>query len=120
VNVRVSTTGTLTSYDAKFSGTSSACPVACGLIATKLQYNRTWTWQDVRNWLRNSVGTANTSTPQFFTGVESVTANDANWANVNSLEGGSPIVIWDALTGNEPFQGTLSMSNVSFRGFVTK
>jgi len=120
VNARVSTTGALTSYDAKFSGTSSACPVACGLIATKLQYNRTWTWQDVRNWLRNSVGTANTSTPQFFTGVESVTANDANWVNVNSLEGGSPIVIWDALTGNEPFQGTLSMSNVSFRGFVTK
>jgi hypothetical protein len=116
-NARVSNS-VLTSYDEAFGGTSSACPVACGLIATKLQYNRTWTWQDVRNWLRNNVGTANTS--QFFTGVESVSANDANWANVNSLEGGDPIVIWDSLTGNEPFQGTLSMSNVSFRGFVTK
>jgi hypothetical protein len=116
-NARVSN-AVLTSYDEAFGGTSSACPVACGLIATKLQYNRTWTWQDVRNWLRNNVGTANTA--QFFTGVESVSANDANWANVNSLEGGDPIVIWDSLTGNEPFQGTLSMSNVSFRGFVTK
>jgi len=116
-NARVSN-AVLTSYDEAFSGTSSACPVATGLIATKLQYNRTWTWQDVRNWLRNNVGTANTT--QFFTGVESVSANDANWANVNSLEGGDPIVIWDSLTGNEPFQGTLSISNVSFRGFVTK
>jgi hypothetical protein len=116
-NARVSNS-VLTSYDEAFSGTSSACPVATGLIATKLQYNRTWTWQNVRTWLRNNVGTANTA--QFFTGVESVSANDANWANVNSLEGGDPIVIWDSLTGNEPFQGTLSMSNVSFRGFVTK
>lgn len=116
-NARVSN-AVLTSYDEAFSGTSSACPVACGLIATKLQYNRTWTWQDVRNWLRNTVGTANTD--QFFTGVESTSANDANWANVNSLEGGDPIVIWDALTGNEPFRGTMSISNVSFQGFVTK
>ena len=39
-------------YDNKFSGTSAACPVACGVIATKLEYNRNWGWQDVRNWLR--------------------------------------------------------------------
>jgi hypothetical protein len=116
-NARVSNS-VLTSYDEAFSGTSSACPVATGLIATKLQYNRTWTWQNVRTWLKNNVGTANTA--QFFTGVESVSANDANWANVNSLEGGDPIVIWDSLTGNEPFRGTLSISNVSFRGFTTK
>lgn len=86
-----------TSYDTKFSGTSSACPAATGLIATKLQYNRNWTWKDVRNWLRNNVGTANTS--QFYTGVESTTANASTWADVNSLEGGSPRVLWDALTG---------------------
>lgn len=119
-NARVATTGTLTSYDAKFSGTSSACPVACGLIATKLQYNRTWTWQNVKNWLNTSVGTANTSTPKFFTGVESITATDANWANVNSLEGGSPIVIWDALTGNEPFQSPLTIQNLSFKNITIK
>jgi len=100
VNARVNTPIQLTSYDSFFDGTSSACPVACGLIACKLQHNRTWTWQNVRTWLKDSVGVANTA--QFDTGVESTTANDANWANVNSLEGGSPIVIWDALTGNEP------------------
>ena len=86
-------------YDAKFSGTSSACPVAAGLIACKLQYNRDWTWQDVRSWLRNEVNDANTD--EFFIGVESTSATDSNWINVNSLEGGRPIVIWDALTGNE-------------------
>jgi hypothetical protein len=92
--------GTVVSYDGKFSGTSSACPVACGLIATKLQYNRNWTWLDVRNWLKTNVNDADTN--KFYTGTESTTANDANWADVNSLEGGRPIVIWDALTGNEP------------------
>jgi len=87
-------------YDNKFSGTSSACPVAAGLIATKLQYNRNWTWQDVRNWLRNSVGDANTD--EFYTGDESTTATAASWSDVNSVEGGRPILIWDALTGGEP------------------
>lgn len=87
-------------YDNKFSGTSSACPVATGLIATKLQYNRNWTWQDVRNWLKNSVGDANTD--EFYTGVESTTATAASWSDVNSVEGGRPLVIWDALTGSEP------------------
>ena len=92
--------GTLTSYDGKFSGTSSACPVACGLIATKLQYNRNWTYADVRNWLKTVVDDANTD--EFDTGIESISANDANWSNMNSLEGGRPILLWDALTGNEP------------------
>jgi hypothetical protein len=99
---------TITPYDGKFSGTSSACPVACGLIATKLQYNRNWTWLDVRNWLKNVAGDADNN--QFYTGTESVTANDANWADVNSLEGGRSIVIWDALTGNEPGTYGLSVS----------
>lgn len=90
-------------YDNKFSGTSSACPVAAGLIATKLQYNRNWGWQDVRNWLENQVGDADIT--QFDVGNESISATDSNWANVNSLEGGRPIVIWDALTGNEPGDG---------------
>ena len=98
----------LVSYDRAFSGTSSACPVACGLIATKLQYNRNWTWLDVRNWLKTNVGTANTN--QFYTGTESTTANAASWSDVNSLEGGAPIVIWDALTGNEPGTYGLSIS----------
>jgi hypothetical protein len=99
---------TLTPYDGKFSGTSSACPVACGLIATKLQFNRDWTWLDIRNWLKTVVDDANTD--QFYTGTESTTATDENWIDVNSLEGGRPIVIWDALTGNEPEGYSLRIS----------
>lgn len=91
-----SPTDVTTFYDTKFSGTSAACPVACGLIATKLQYNRNWTWKDVRHWLVNFVGTADTN--QFYTGVESISANDENWADVESLEGGNPFIIWDSLT----------------------
>lgn len=108
VNARISSLA-LTPYDGKFSGTSSACPVATGMIATKLQYNRNWTWQDVRTWLRNTVGDADTN--QFDTGVESTSATDSNWANVNSLEGGRPIVIWDALTGSEPLEPTAITAN---------
>jgi hypothetical protein len=87
-------------YDGAFNGTSSACPVTAGLIATKLQYNRNWTWQDIKNWLNNNVG--DTNTIEFYTGVESTTVNASSWSDVNSLEGGRPIVIWDALAGNEP------------------
>lgn len=87
---------TQVSYDAKFSGTSSACPVATGLIATKLQYNRNWTWKDVKNWLKTQVNDQSTS--EFYTGVESTTANAASWSDVNSIEGGRPLVIWDAPT----------------------
>lgn len=97
VNARVDS-GITIFYDDKFSGTSSACPVAAGLIATKLQYNRDWTWENVRSWLRNDVQLQDSS---FYTGVESTTATSVNWADVNSLEGGSPRVIYDALTGAE-------------------
>jgi hypothetical protein len=90
----------ITSYDRKFSGTSSACPVACGLIATKLQHNRSWTYADVRTWLQGSVGVGTTTL--FDSGVESTTANAGTWSNMNSLEGGPIILLWDALTGNEP------------------
>lgn len=119
LNPRVTQTSGITQfYDEAFSGTSSACPVTTGLIATKLQYNRDWTWQDVRNWLRNTVGDANTD--EFYTGVESTSATSANWADVNSLEGGRPLVIWDALTGNEPETTTAvkiaSGSGLVFRG----
>ena len=99
VNARVSTPAQITNfYDAKFSGTSAACPVATGLIATKLQYNRDWTWKDIRSWLKNKV---EIQSSDFYSGVESTTANAASWSDVNSLEGGQPRVIYDALTGFE-------------------
>lgn len=41
--------------DNSFNGTSAACPVAAGWLSTIIQYNRGWTYQDVRNYLQNVV-----------------------------------------------------------------
>jgi len=40
-----------TSRDTRFSGTSSACPIAAGLIATVVEFNRNWTVDDIKTWL---------------------------------------------------------------------
>ena len=119
---------TLDMVDGRFSGTSAACPVAAGMIATKMQYNRDWTWLDVRNWLRGSsqpVGIAtvgiNTS-GEFHHGADSGTANATTWSDVNSLEGAYPAIVWDAPTGNEdqtfetPGFKTISGEGMKFKG----
>ena len=114
--------------DGRFSGTSAACPVAAGMIATKLQYNRDWTWEDVRNWLKGSsqpVGVTTVginTTGEFHHGVDSGTANATSWSDVNSLEGAYPAIIWDAPTGNEdqtfetPGFKTISGEGMKFKG----
>ena len=114
--------------DGRFSGTSAACPVAAGMIATKLQYNRDWTWQDVRNWLKGSsqpVGVTTVginTTGEFHHGVDSGTANATTWSDVNSLEGAYPAIVWDAPTGNEdqtfetPGFKTISGEGMKFKG----
>ena len=100
-------------YDAKFSGTSAACPVACGLIATKLENNRDWGWQDVKDWLRGHNQPVGVTTlalqdsTDFHFGQDTAVSGAGDistgpWADVNSLEGSTPIIIYDAETGNEP------------------
>ena len=90
----------ITAYDNDFGGTSSACPVAAGIIATKLQYNRSWTWSDVKTWISN-LTPANSS--EFYYGTENTTANGSGWAgDIYTLDGGNGIVMYDAPTGNEP------------------
>tara|TARA_B100001094_G_scaffold172109_1_gene166432 strand:+ start:10300 stop:12759 length:2460 start_codon:yes stop_codon:yes gene_type:complete len=91
------------SEDCLFGGTSSACPVSCGLIATKLQYNRTWKVGDVMDWITNSVGTQSIS--DFYRGTEATTPNGASFSDVWNIQGGNPIIIWDATTGNETEDG---------------
>ena len=113
-------TNSVESEDTKFSGTSSACPISVGLIATKLEYNRSWTYADVRTWLQNNVGNADTS--EFYVGPEPTTATDSDWADDSSIRGGSPIVLWDALTGNEfvlqePRGKILVGDGLSLKGF---
>ena len=93
------------SEDCLFSGTSSACPVACGIIATKLESNRSWEYTDVLNWVTNSVGTLSAS--EMYAGTEGSNAGTAaDWNDSSSLQGGDPIILWDALTGNEQEDGS--------------
>ena len=92
--------GSIKSYDMEFSGTSSACPIFVGLLATKMQYNRSWDYSDVRSWI---VGLGAVSSSEFNYGTEATTANDANWGKyVYNLQGHSGYVAWDKPTGNEP------------------
>ena len=114
--------------DGRFSGTSAACPVAAGMIATKMQYNRDWTWEDVRNWLRGHNQPAGITTvglqpsAELHHGVDSGTANATTWSDVNSLEGALPAIIWDAPTGGEdqtfetPGFKTISGEGMKFKG----
>ena len=88
-----------TSIDSKFgffAGTSSACPVATGLMATKLQYNRDWIWSDMKNWLKNSV--TNQSADNFEQGLEPTDPESTDWNTQRSLHGGDRKILWDAPT----------------------
>ena len=108
------------SGDSWFNGTSSACPIAAGIIATKLETNRTWTYTDVKNWLTTDVGQQNTA--DFYYGSEGTTPNDSSWADKNSLQGGPAIVAYDAQVSNQPGGVTVfsfSGSNLTFSGNVT-
>lgn len=77
--------------DTGFGGTSAACPVAAGLISTVLEHNRDWTYKEIKEWIK-SLDLQDTS--DFYFGTESSTANDANWTDYRSLEGGAPKVLY--------------------------
>lgn len=80
-----------TAYDCAFGGTSAACPVAAGFIATVIEHNRDWTWKEVIDWINSLQSPA---PADFYYGVESTTTNDANWTDYESLEGGTPKVLY--------------------------
>ena len=79
--------------DAAFDGTSAACPVATGFIATVLEWNRDWTWVEVKAWLQ-TLETQDAA--DFYFGTESTTVNTANWLDYESLEGGDARVLYQA------------------------
>jgi hypothetical protein len=116
---RIGNTDSIESEDCIFGGTSSATPVTCGIIATKLEHNRTWTWQDVKNWLRDDVGTQSTS--DFYHGGEATSATDSLWTNRDVVHDDEVIVVWDAVSGTEPtsdlkFSGNgLSITGVNLK-----
>ena len=110
------------SEDREFGGTSSACPVATGLMATKLQHNRTWTWSNLKTWLANDV--TDQSSSAFYTGTESTTANDSGWAENYNLQGGLRKIIWDAVVSpqtslSDIFALKLSTGNLILSGPLT-
>jgi len=106
------------SEDTIFGGTSSATPITCGIIATKLQYNRTWTWQDVKNWLSNQVGTQDTS--EFYHGTEETSATSTGWSDMDAVHHDDVTVVWDALTGAEPADGFNISGNLTLTGVKIK
>ena len=93
------TASSITMQDVKFSGTSAACPVAAGLIACLVSQNRDWSWREVRNYLKK--GLESQRGDHFYYGRESRSANDSNWSDVNSLEGGDGIVIYERPAGGK-------------------
>ncbi len=69
--------------DCGFSGTSAACPCAAGFISTLVQFNRNWTYADIKTYLSNMPGQ---TVSNFYYGTESTSLNDSNWLDYPSLE----------------------------------
>ena len=88
--------------DIDFGGTSSACPTVSGWLTTKLQYNRGWTWRDIKAWLQNSCGTQDPSRFYYGPDVTGISSTNTSWDDFHSLNmyGQGPVVIWDAPTGS--------------------
>ena len=108
--------------DAFFSGTSSACPIAAGLIATKLEKNRSWTSADLKSWLTSGVGEQDSA--DFYTGSEGTTPNDTSWTDKNSIQGGTKTVIWDAVSAGDSsatsgIKITFGGSGINISGDIT-
>ena len=86
----------LTSRDVRFSGTSSACPIAAGLIATILEFNRSWSVNDIKTWLAtlSNQDTVN----DFYDIAEETTADGTGHADLNGLQGATARVIYQGGT----------------------
>ena len=89
------------SQDREFGGTSSACPVTCGIMATKLQFNRDWTWENMKDWLKYEV--EDQSSARFYSSQDEATsATDTRYNTYYSLQGDNRKIIYDAPSGGEP------------------
>ena len=80
-------------YDCAFGGTSAACPVAAGFLATVMEFNRDWTWNELKGWIQSLDSQL---AADFYLGTESTTVNAANWTDYESLEGGAARVLYQA------------------------
>ena len=88
-------------------------------MATKLQFFRDWTWENIKTWLAESV--ENQGSTKFFTGTEAVTATDSNYNSYYNLQGADSKIIYDALSGDEPSEEIkLSGSGLTMTGVNLK
>ena len=86
--------------DTYFNGTSAACPVACGFLATVLEHNRAWDWSNIKDFIKNTV---ESQTPEtMFIGGDYADPYDVGWLDTRSLAGSSPIVLYDAAEVIDP------------------
>ena len=118
----IGTTASVESEIKVFGGTSSACPITAGLIATKLENNRGWTYADVKNWLTGDV--ENTTNSYFYDGTESNSATDTStWGDYYNLQGADLKIVYDApvsySTEDVDSKVAISGSNLSFSGSIT-
>jgi len=100
--------------DCAFGGTSAACPVAAGFISTLVGLNRNWTQQDVKDYLASL---DNQDGVNFYLGTESTSAEDSNWNDYNSLEGGDSKVGYQ--DGTKISQTTFPIRKNTFKSGVT-
>lgn len=95
-------------YDCAFGGTSAACPVAAGFLATVIEHNRNWTWQELKAW----IATLDAQDPtDFYYGTETTTVNDVNWEDYESLEGGTARVAYQGYFDSRFKPGTRKVSS---------
>ena len=84
------------SRDGRFSGTSSACPIACGLIATVVEFNRNWTESDIKTWLATLQNQDTTN--DFYDGAEDTNPNSQGFNDYEKLQGATARVIYQGGT----------------------
>lgn len=82
-----------TADDTYFNGTSAACPVACGFLATVLEHNRTWDWSNLKDYIKNTIEQQTSAT--MYIGGDYSDPYDAGWLETRSLAGADPIVLYE-------------------------
>ena len=87
-------------FDTRFSGTSAACPVACGLISTWLEKNRTWTYRDIRNYIQRDIQVQDDQ--EFHIGPEASEPNGSEWADRTNIQSTLARVVYEGSTTLSP------------------
>lgn len=81
--------------DRPISGTSFAAPTAAGIIACKIETNRTWNYSNIKNWLLASCGRA-TNSKIYGVGVFT-DPEDIRWEDRYRINTAlPPVIIWNA------------------------